>query len=254
MKRTTKNILIKLGFILFSGLFMMLAISAKIVRDKQVVNDMKIEIDHTSGNFFITEQDVFQQLESVLPDSGSTIHIEDLKELEQKLQDIAQVEKSNVFVNNTGQLTIDIQQRKPTYRVIRKNMKSYYVDQNGFKFPVSNKYTANVPLVTGFVADNGKNKGQLETTRSKETKKILDFIVKDDFLSAQFGQVDITNKGAFELIPRVGKHAVIIGNSDNLEDKMKRLKVFYREGLTKTGWNAYKTINVAYKDQVVCSK
>lgn len=239
---------------LFTAMFMTLAISAKMVRDKQVITDMKIDIDHTTGNFFITDEDVMQQLADMLPDSGEVMHIEYLKQLEENLQKIAQVKESNVFVDNIGQLTIDIKQRKPVYRIIKPNMKSYYVDASGFKFPVSKKYTANVPVVTGFIADNGLDTGLIETERSKEIKEVMDYILNDPFLTAQFGQVDVTDKGEMELVPRVGNHVVAIGNSKNLEDKIKRLKVFYKEGLTKTGWNAYKVINVKYKDQVVCSK
>lgn len=239
---------------LFTAMFMTLAISAKMIRDKQVITDMKIDIDHTTGNFFITEQDVLQQLQDLLPDSGAVMHTEDLKELEENLQKIAQVKESNVFVDNIGHLTIDVKQRNPVYRVIRPNMKSYYVDPSGYKFPVSGQYTANVPVVTGFIADNGADTGYLATERSKDIKIVMDYLLEDPFLTAQFGQMDITDKGEMELVPRVGNHVVVIGNSQQLEDKMKRLKVFYKEGLTKTGWNAYKVINVKYKNQVVCSK
>ena len=36
---------------------------------------------------------------------------------------------------------------------------------------------------------------------------------------------------------------------------IKKLKTFYTEGLNKTdGWNKYSTINIKYKNQVVCTK
>jgi cell division protein FtsQ len=244
----------KLGFILFSAAFMMLAISAKIERGRQVVSDISINIDHTTGHFFITEEDVFESLDELLPDSGAPINTEHLSNIEAQLAKVPQIESSNVFVDNLGQLTIDIHQRQPVYRVIRKNMKSYYVDKNGYKFPVSRKYTANVPVVTGFIADNGKNVGPMQTALSIDIRNVMLKLIEDEFLSAQFGQLDVTDKGELELIPRVGDHVVQLGNSENIEDKLLRLKIFYNEGLKKAGWNTYKTINVKYKDQVVCTK
>jgi cell division protein FtsQ len=32
------------------------------------------------------------------------------------------------------------------------------------------------------------------------------------------------------------------------------LMTFYKEGLNKVGWNAYLTINLKYKNQIVCTK
>ncbi len=232
----------------------MLAISAKMDRDKQVVSDMVIKIDHITGNFFITEDDVLSALNESLPDSGATIKTNHLRDLELKLEQMPQIDESNVFVDNVGHLSINVKQRQPVYRVIRQNMKSYYVDKDGFKFPVSQKYTANVPVVTGFIADNGKDVGPIETDLSKSIRIVMQNIIADDFLSAQFGQLDVTNKGEFELLPRVGDHVIQLGNSNNIEKKFKRLEIFYEEGLKKSGWNSYKIINVKYKDQIVCTK
>jgi cell division protein FtsQ len=244
----------KIGFILFTAAFMMLAISAKINREQQVVTDISIHIDHTTGHFFITEEDVLTTLNELLPDSGTIINTNHLSKLESTLAKVPQIEQSNVFVDNLGKVTININQRQPVYRVIRQNMKSYYVDKDGYKFPVSNKYTANVPVVTGFIADNGKNIGPMQTDLSKDIRNVMLKLIEDEFLSAQFGQLDVTDKGELELIPRVGNHVVQLGNSDNIEDKLKKLNIFYNEGLKKSGWNTYKIINLKYKNQVVCTR
>ena len=239
---------------LFLGMFMTLVISAKIMRDQQVVTDLSIRIDHTSGNFFITEDAVISALDEFLPDSGSMLHTKDLKELESKLGNIPQVKHSNVFISNTGQLSIEVIQRSPLFRVIKQSGASYYTDDWGFKFPVSSKYTARVPVATGFIIDNGQEYGQIESEMSRELLKLFQLLSEDSFWKAQFGQVVITDKGEFELVPRVGNHIVQIGTTDELDDKMKRLKVFYLEGLTRAGWDTYKSINVKYRDQVVCKK
>jgi len=231
-----------------------LAISAKLDREQQVVTDIAIHIDHTTGHFFITEEDVMETLNELLPDSGVSINTNHLSKLESTLDKMPQIERSNVFVDNLGKVTININQRQPVYRVIRQNMKSYYVDKAGYKFPVSNKYTASVPVVTGFIADNGKNVGPMETDLSQSIRNVMLTLIEDDFLSAQFGQLDVTDKGELELIPRVGNHVVQLGNSNDVEDKLKRLNIFYQEGLKKSGWNTYKVINLKYKNQVVCTK
>ena len=39
-----------------------------------------------------------------------------------------------------------------------------------------------------------------------------------------------------------------------MKEKLEKLKVFYKEGLTKVGWDKYSVINLKYKGQVVCER
>ena len=45
-----------------------------------------------------------------------------------------------------------------------------------------------------------------------------------------------------------------MGSLDNFQEKLKRLRTFYREGLERVGWNKYRIISLAYDGQVVCTK
>ena len=58
----------------------------------------------------------------------------------------------------------------------------------------------------------------------------------------------------FELVPKVGNHKIVFGGIDNLESKFEKLMIFYKKGLSKTGWNEYSEINLKFKNQVVCTK
>ena len=57
-----------------------------------------------------------------------------------------------------------------------------------------------------------------------------------------------------ELVPRVGNHLLILGSADDLENKLDRLFNFYGKGLDKIGWNKYRSVSVAYANQIVCKK
>ncbi|MEO8088452.1 MAG: cell division protein FtsQ, partial [Bacteroidota bacterium] len=67
-------------------------------------------------------------------------------------------------------------------------------------------------------------------------------------------QIFVDAAGDMELIPRVGNQTILFGDEKQMEEKFNKLYTFYKKGLSKTGWNQYKTINVTFKDQVVCSK
>ncbi len=91
--------------------------------------------------------------------------------------------------------------------------------------------------------------------------KLLNFVVlveKDDFWRSEIVQI-VVAKGPggapeIELVPRTGSHTVIFGSPDDAEEKLAKLLTFYRCGLRNIGWEAYRTINVKYKEQVVCTK
>ena len=91
--------------------------------------------------------------------------------------------------------------------------------------------------------------------------KLLTFVEQvedDDFWRSEVVQViaRTTPSGALEvdLIPRSGNFRVRFGRLENEEEKFDKLLNFYRRGLTKVGWDTYRTIDVRFGDQVVCHK
>ena len=75
-----------------------------------------------------------------------------------------------------------------------------------------------------------------------------------EFWKAQVEQIDVTEDGEIRLVPRVGDHLLILGSADDVERKLERLMNFYEKGLDNIGWNKYRSISVAYDNQVVCKK
>jgi cell division protein FtsQ len=69
--------------------------------------------------------------------------------------------------------------------------------------------------------------------------------------------VYLENNGEFVLIPLVGEQKIIFGSAHSnqqVEDKFKRLKIFYEEGMPYEGWKKYSEINVKYDGQIVCRR
>ena len=51
-----------------------------------------------------------------------------------------------------------------------------------------------------------------------------------------------------------GDHLVYLGKLENFEDKLARLKEFYKKGLNRVGWNKYSRINLEFNNQIICTK
>jgi cell division protein FtsQ len=87
-----------------------------------------------------------------------------------------------------------------------------------------------------------------------ESRQILDLINEiraNQFWNAQIAQLDIDNKTRVTLYPQVGDERIEFGKPDDLEIKFKKLMIFYKEILPRTGWNKYNRVNLEYEGQIV---
>lgn len=92
--------------------------------------------------------------------------------------------------------------------------------------------------------------------------KLINFVrsvESDGFWSAEIVQIvaSSASSGATELVlvPRSGDFRIVFGEiGDEAERKFDKLQKFYRNGLCNLGWDRYKTINLKYKNQVVCTE
>ena len=96
----------------------------------------------------------------------------DLYKLEEQVLESPYVEKVSLFITVDGNLNTVIKQREPIARILNGNS-SYYVDSQAVKVPISENYSARVPLITK--VDNQSDLRKLMVLLKK--------ISNDDFLN-----------------------------------------------------------------------
>ncbi len=266
MKSKWKKILRLLVWTIFiSSIFIITGFINHSFREEKC-EEVLIEIQDVELYGFIDEGDITYILNNQF-NTPISQKIRDINtfEIERTLNDHQAIEKAEVFISIDRKLHIKINQRKPVVRVYSKTG-DFYIDDLGKVMPTWLKYTAHVPIISGeidldyFTLINETNKDIEDIDSSMipplylDLVKVSDFIHENPFWRAQIEQLYVDKHSEFEMIPRVGNHTIVIGEVYNLESKFNKLKLFYEEGLSKTGWNEYKTINLKYKDQVVCTK
>jgi cell division protein FtsQ len=118
--------------------------------------------------------------------------------------------------------------------------------------PVSEKFTPRVVLVSGsYIPQLLKQKNMHEKEESKRILDLINTIREDEFWSAQIAQMDIDNKTRITFFPQVGDERIEFGKPENTEVKFKKLMIFYKEILPRTGWNKYNRVNLEYEGQIV---
>ena len=160
---------------------------------------------------------------------------------------------AEIFVDQQQDVVVDIVQKRPILRVINNDGVSYYISEKNERIPLSDNFTSHVAIALGNVATHKDTKR--DSAVQAALYKLILFVRKDEFLNALVDQVYVLENGDMEVIPKIGGQTIRFGAVDeNLAEKFERLKIFYNEGLRKVGWDKYKTIDLRYKDQVVCEK
>lgn len=218
-----------------------------------------IDIQHDNENAFITGDIVKERVAAKLGYELDSVDLNeiDLTELEYCVIDMDEVHSAEVYRSIDGELTIELKERVPIIRVLHSNGMSNYIDEEGHYMGLSSVYSAHIPIVTGHFNESSFRESIHSVNRDSmlfdDIYDLGTFLYYNEFWQAQIQEVYLNEEGEFELIPRIGDHRIIFGSLENMERKFKKLKIFYEEGLNNTGWNQFDTINVKFKNQIVCS-
>ncbi len=209
---------------------------------------IEINIKNAETEFFINEKDVESQLtkQGSEPLIGKHFDKINLRQLEERLLQNKQIKSCQVYRGVEGILNVDIEQYIPIARIIEKDC---YLSEDGTFFPLSDRYSARILLLSGEFF-----KG-MRSLRSKKYEKILSFINqinKDSFLKAQFSQLEINSESNITIVPLFGKHLIEFGDASNIKNRLNRLKIFYKQILPVKGWNEFTNVSVKYNGQIVC--
>ncbi len=167
----------------------------------------------------------------------------DLNKLEKKLDNHNMIEKSQVFVSVDGVLKVVVKQKTPIARIFEGDS-AFYFDYQGNKMPISNNYSARVPLVNG----------EINAIKRQDLIELFTVIQKNDFLKKNIIGATIFPNGALVMATRNYNYQIDFGRLIHIEKKLKNYKAFYQKAVLDSSILKYKKINLIYTQQVVCTK
>jgi cell division protein FtsQ len=232
--------------------------------DRAPITEIRIDVSGGEGVHFIDERTVRRE---VLDQGGAVMgaptHTVDVTYIEDRLRSIPCIAAAEVYHTMDGVLHVQVDQRVPIVRVYNGNGSSFYVDREGWVMPTDPDYTARVLVVTGHVNERGAEAGvySVYANDSIQQGSLMDdihrlarYIAQDPFWIAMIDQVIVTSDNEFELIPRVGAQRILIGDGTALDQRFKKLRIFYEKGIPRSDWRRYARIDLRYADQIVCTK
>ena len=241
-----KKILSILSVVVLSG-YLVYSVLAMTDRheDSRLCRGVDLHITDSLHFDLIDEEMVLAVLqEHSIDPTGMPLEEIDPERIEATLLMHPLVGKVQCYKTGGDMLRINLSSKVPLVRVINNRGQDFYVDSRG-EILTQRSLAVQLPVATGYI-DRQFAAGEL-----LEVVRVID---RSEFWKAQVEQINVTKDGQIELVPRVGDHLLIIGTADNVEDKLDRLMNFYEKGLDNVGWNKYRSISVAYENQVVCKK
>ncbi len=253
-----KTILKWIANILWMGIgvaTIVLLVAAIRVKDAMTCKKIEVSIDAPGDDYFVDKKDIIAIISSI--SGGNPLNKPagsfNLKRMEEVLQKNVWIKDAQLFFDNNEVLHVNIHERVPVARVFAAGGGTFYLDSSAAKLPLSDKFSARLPVFTGFPSDK-IILSKADSALLRDIKTLGMAIAKDSFCMAMIEQVDIKPEGDFEMMMKVGSSVVLFGNAADAELKLERLKLFYREVVPKAGWNYYSRISVQYKGQVVGSR
>jgi cell division protein FtsQ len=196
------------------------------------------------SNPFIKQETVNKLLIENKTDASAIQKVDlDLNRLEKSINSNPMIEKSEVFVSIDGVLKAVVKQKTPIARMFNDEG-SFYIDYQGSMMPVSDEFTARVPIVSG----------EINKVNQDEFNKLLRFVYDDDFLKKNIIGIQITPSGSIKMLNRNFDYEIEFGQTVNIERKFKNYKAFYQKTVVDSSLYKYKKINLTFTQQVVCTK
>ncbi len=224
---------------------------------------LKVELKNKKNYPLLTSSEEIrtEMLQNYQAIEGQNINKLNIRQIENKLSQISYLQRHEAYFTMNGNMAVSISPRKAILRVYNKSGQHFYLGVDTIVMPLSTQHSLRLLLANGALP---KLNNSFFTQSMNDSLNLPDIYKKlyilaakihdDEFLNALIDQIYVRTDQEFELIPKVGVSYIEFGKIDNIDEKLKRLKDFYIKGKEKINWNIYKSINLKYDNQVVCTK
>ena len=248
------KIFIVIAWFAVAGGVMTLLAAANKKEQKHLCKDVRITIKGVGENFYIDKGDIITILKNGSDKKliGQPLNKMNLAQMERLLEKSSWVADAEIYFDSQDVLHITATERQPIARIFTTAGTSYYIDSTAKRLPLLQKMSVRVPVVTNY--PYAKKMKHQDSVLLNDVKTLARYVLNDAFWNAQVAQIDVVNGKIFEIVPTIGNHIIRIGTGENLEEKFKRLNIFYQKVLSKTGFDHYSVIDVQFKGQVVATQ
>ena len=204
-----------------------------------------------SDSTFVPKDKIVSILDNYFTKESLNINFNDL---EKKIKSNPHIKKVTLYKDLTGNLNVIVNQFQPIARIVYENKSKKYFDIDGEIFPTSLGYSHRVLLIFLTSKINFLNNNLNNTEFGVDLLNMVKYIESDKFLSKIVSEIEVDNFKNIIIRPQISKQKIIFGYPDDLVNKFRKIKIFYEDIAPAKGWNTYSSVNVKYRNQIICDK
>lgn len=222
------------------------------------VQSVNLNIDRVHDSGFVKEKTVLSSIDHFC--SKANIGTLNLVGISKQLSSNPWIESSSSYIDLEGNLNVSIKEYTPIIRIFGKDGISAYLTADGILLPSSKEYTPYVLVASGnFDFGNVGASRQLCDSIEADHNLIkalhlFKAIEKNSFMKNSVGQIYCDEKNAFNIVIRDIDAKVVVGDTCDMDDKLKRAEIFIKQKANTNEIKEMKIINLQYKNQIVCTK
>lgn len=256
MKKTLNIILLVLIFaLLFSmcGYFMYKHFHNNL-------EDVELTVIRNDEDGFIDYDDTYKTIINICDTANNTqINMIDVDSIVNALKTNKWTMSVDANINLKSVMEIEIEECNPIMRVYNSRNKSVYIDNQGNVFPDNDNYTPHLLICSGNINFPTTEQGNVndtiyDRTGLPEAFMLMKEILNDDYSRNCVRHVFKDKDKNYIFSLNNTNIIVIFGDVNNIKEKLFKMKHFFMRMQGNPELDSYKTINLNFNNQVVCTK
>lgn len=224
------------------------------------LGDMSLSIERNDEKGFIDDIDTRQVIMNVCDTvNNDQIYLIPLDSLRNTLAANPWTIKVEASINLKGTLDVSIVECEPIMRIYDISGNSVYLDADGNIYPESKNYTPHLLIASGYAKFPAKELGNVKdsiytNTDLPELYEVVTSVLADDYAKNCVKQIYLDVKKNYNFYLNNTDIFVIFGDANNIDEKLFKMRHFFKRMLGNPELDNYRSINLNYKNQVVCTK
>ena len=205
----------------------------------------ELDVKFTDTLDFVSEDDVRSCLERNYGRYiGQRLDSVRLDKIESIMEEQSAIKECEAWTTDDGALHLLIERRHPRIRFICGDDEAY-ADEEGNVIRLKDGFVIDVPVIQGFIPEDREWVGQV--------LDMLDYMDKH-YWNTRISAMKANSEGELVLTSAEGGEKILFGAPVDVEEKFWRLGKYYSHILPSKDDGYYKTINVKFKKQIICSR
>ena len=218
----------------------------------------RLDVHFADSLRFVSEQDIRDYLDSRYGAYiGERMDSVQLARIEDIIESRSAVSRCEAWTTDDGVLHLDITQRAPVLRFMRSEQDGFYVDGQGYIFPLHPSYTAAVPVVEGAIpvdvpAPPSGNIAMEERAWIAGVLAMNRHIAANRAWQRRIAHIRVRPGGELLLSLTGREEEFFVGQPQDIPDKLQRIDRYLGVIAPSKPQGYYHTVNVKYNQQIIC--